>query len=97
MQIVYLRRYTCAHTLTPSQSFQCFLAPGIMHRNPVGPKILVCMPEFTGYPGFPVQIQESPGMRGASAKMERDPQLPFREFACVSSNPADSCKISQDI
>lgn len=29
MQIVYLCRYTRARTCTPSQSFQCFLAPGL--------------------------------------------------------------------
>lgn len=87
MQIAYLCRYTRAHTCTPSKSFQCFLAPSITQW---AQKSLVHMPGFSGYPGFPVQKWESPGTRGASAKIEQDPQLPLREFVCVSSNPAYS-------
>lgn len=97
MQIVYLCIYTRAHTCTPSQSFQCFLAPGVTPRNLVAPKSLVPVPGFSGYPGSPVKIWETPGRRGASAKMEQDPQLPLREFVCVSSNPAYFWEISEYI
>lgn len=97
MQIVYLCRYTRVHIRTHTETeLPCFLAPSVTLRNPDGPKSLVCTLGCSEYPGSPVRVL-SHHARGASVKMEQDPQLPPREFVCVSSNWAYSREISKDI